>query len=90
MECIYALKQDCHPKYLQMEKQQFAISSTYDHRTLRIMLPVCSATYKQCTGGLVVRWVTTSESPLLYVLHFFAAGGEGCDVGVVEMRGRKE
>ena len=48
--------------------------STYDHRTLKIRLPVRSAIYKQCTGGLVVRWVTTSESPLLYVFvhHFFA------------------
>ncbi|KAF1943682.1 hypothetical protein EJ02DRAFT_342778 [Clathrospora elynae] len=30
-------------------------------------LPVRSAVLKQCTGGLVVRWVATSESPLLYV-----------------------
>ena len=44
--------------------------STYDHRTLKIRLPVRSAIYKQCTGGLVVRWVTTSESPLLYVFVF--------------------
>jgi hypothetical protein len=43
------------------------ISSTYDHRTLKIELPVRSAVLKQCTGGLVVRWVTTSEYPLLYV-----------------------
>ena len=43
---------------------------TYDHRTLKIRLPVRSAIYKQCTGGLVVRWVTTSESPLLYVFAF--------------------
>ena len=42
-------------------------TSTYDHRTMRIRLPVRSAIYKHCTGGLVVRWVTTSESPLLYV-----------------------
>ena len=50
--------------------------STYDHRTLKIRLPVRSAIYKQCTGGLVVRWVTTSESPLLYVFvhHFFCFG----------------
>ena len=45
--------------------------STYDHRTMRIRLPVRSAIYKHCTGGLVVRWVTTSESPLLYVFAFF-------------------
>ena len=34
------------------------------------MLPVRSAYIKQDTGGSVVRWVTTSESPLLYVFHF--------------------
>ena len=44
---------------------------TYDHRTLKTRLPVRSAIYKQCTGGLVVRWVTTSESPLLYVFFGF-------------------
>jgi hypothetical protein len=43
------------------------MSSTYDHRILRTRLPVRSALFKQDTGGLVVRWVTTSESPLLYV-----------------------
>jgi hypothetical protein len=42
-------------------------SSTYDHTILRARLPVRSALFKQDTGGLVVRWVTTSESPLLYV-----------------------
>jgi hypothetical protein len=42
-------------------------SFTYDHRTLKIELPVRSAVLKQCTGGLVVRWVTTGEYPLLYV-----------------------
>jgi hypothetical protein len=31
---------------------------------------VRSALFKQDTGGLVVRWVTTSESPLLYVFVF--------------------
>src|SRR5690242_19364009 len=40
---------------------------TYDHRTLKTRLPVRSALFKQRTGGLVVRWVTTGESPLLYV-----------------------
>ena len=49
-----------------------AHSFTYDHRTMRIRLPVRSAIYKHCTGGLVVRWVTTSESPLLYVFALFA------------------
>ena len=32
-------------------------------------LPVRSAIYKQCTGGSVVRWVITSEPPLLYVFE---------------------
>jgi hypothetical protein len=39
-------------------------------------LPVRSAVLKQDTGGLVIRWVTTSEYPLLYVFVFccWAAG----------------
>jgi hypothetical protein len=45
--------------------------STYDHRTLKTRLPVRSALFKQRTGGLVVRWVTTSEYPLLYVFELF-------------------
>ncbi|KAF2818388.1 hypothetical protein CC86DRAFT_309405, partial [Ophiobolus disseminans] len=44
--------------------------STYDHRVLKAMLPVRSAIFKQDTGGLVVRWVTTGEYPLLYVFVF--------------------
>jgi hypothetical protein len=43
---------------------------TYDHRILKIELPVRSAVLKQYTGGLVVRWVTTGEYPLLYVFEF--------------------
>jgi hypothetical protein len=48
-------------------------SFTYVHRTLKIELPVRSAVLKQCTGGLVVRWVTTGEYPLLYVFVFACA-----------------
>jgi hypothetical protein len=47
---------------------------------LKIELPVRSAVLKQDTGGLVVRWVTTSEYPLLYVFVFaflFSYDGEG-------------
>jgi hypothetical protein len=58
---------------LLMEQQ--TITSTYDHRTLKIELPVRSAVLKQCTGGLVVRWVTTGEYPLLYVFGFFWSWG---------------
>jgi hypothetical protein len=45
----------------------------YDHRILRRRLPVRSALFKQDTGGLVVRWVITSESPLLYVFAISCA-----------------
>ena len=44
---------------------------TYDHRILNPALPVRSAVLKQDTGGLVVRWVTTGEYPLLYVFDIF-------------------
>jgi hypothetical protein len=50
-----------------------AISFTYDHRALKTRLPVRSALFKQRTGGLVVRWVTTSEYPLLYVVYSFCS-----------------
>ena len=43
---------------------------TYDHRPMDTSRPVRSAEIKHWTGGLVVRWVTTSESPLLYVFLF--------------------
>ncbi|KAF1834298.1 hypothetical protein BDW02DRAFT_498569, partial [Decorospora gaudefroyi] len=43
---------------------------TYDHRQRSTLDPVCSPHDKPLTGGLVVRWVTTSESPLLYVFAF--------------------
>ena len=42
---------------------------------MRTGLPVRSALLKHCTGGLVVRWVTTSEYLLLIVfLPFFKTG----------------
>ena len=56
-----------------------SINTTYDHRTLKTRLPVRSALFKQRTGGLVVRWVTTSEYPLLYV---FGIVFVLCDDGV--------
>jgi hypothetical protein len=37
---------------------------------LKARLPVRSALFKQHTGGLVVRWVTTGESPLLNVFCY--------------------
>jgi hypothetical protein len=47
-------------------------SFTYDHRIMRARLPVRSAIFKHDTGGLVVKWVTISESLLLYVFAFSA------------------
>ncbi|KAH4879652.1 hypothetical protein HBH96_029420 [Parastagonospora nodorum] len=35
--------------------------------TIRTTYPVCSALFKHRTGGLVVKWVTISGSPLLNV-----------------------
>ena len=49
----------------------FVIPSTYDHRVWRTGLPVRSAVLKPHAGRLVVGWVTTSESLLLYVFLFF-------------------
>ena len=46
-------------------------SSTYDHRVWRTGLPVRSAVLKPHAGRLVVGWVTTSESLLLYVSFLF-------------------
>ncbi|PYI10984.1 hypothetical protein BO78DRAFT_304427, partial [Aspergillus sclerotiicarbonarius CBS 121057] len=43
---------------------------TYDHRVWKTGLPVRSAVLKPHAGRLVVGWVTTSESLLLYVFLF--------------------
>ena len=43
------------------------VPSTYDHRVWKTGLPVRSAVLKPHAGRLVVGWVTTSESLLLYV-----------------------
>ena len=45
-------------------------TSTYGHSMMRIGHPVRSAIHKHHRGELVVWWVTTSESSLLYVLLF--------------------
>src|SRR5271155_3678815 len=58
--------------YLTMRLSSFA----NDHRTWKTGLPVRSAVLKPCAGRLVVGWVTTSESLLLFVLHFlWCCGG---------------
>ena len=43
-------------------------SVTYGHSQLKTGHPVRSAIHKQLNGRLVLRWVTTWESLLLYVL----------------------
>ena len=52
-------------------------SSTYGHSQLKTGHPVRSAIHKQLNGRLVLRWVTTWESLLLYVLflHLFLVHG---------------
>jgi hypothetical protein len=45
-------------------------TSTYGHSQLQTGHPVRSAIHKQLNGRLVLRWVTTWESLLLYVLPF--------------------
>ncbi|KAH0360315.1 hypothetical protein KCU65_g9485, partial [Aureobasidium melanogenum] len=42
------------------------------HSQLKTGHPVRSAIHKQLNGRLVLRWVTTWESLLLYVLLFFS------------------
>ncbi|KAG9748769.1 hypothetical protein KCU73_g7000, partial [Aureobasidium melanogenum] len=44
-------------------------SSTYGHSQLKTGHPVRSTIHKQLNGRLVLRWVTTWESLLLYVLY---------------------
>ena len=51
--------------------EKIQILSTYGHSQLKTGHPVRSAIHKQLNGRLVLRWVTTWESLLLYVLHFF-------------------
>ena len=50
--------------------------STYDHRHLRTRDPVCSPIDKQVTARLVVGWVTTSESLVLYVFCFLISSNK--------------
>ena len=55
---------------------------------MKIRLPVRSAIYKHDTGGLVVRWVTTSESPLLYVFDLLFANLDGKDLFLLGRQSR--
>jgi hypothetical protein len=52
-------------------KSKYCDSSTYGHSQLKTGHPVRSAIHKQLNGRLVLRWVTTWESLLLYVLYLF-------------------
>ncbi|KAH0149497.1 hypothetical protein KCU67_g11035, partial [Aureobasidium melanogenum] len=44
----------------------------YGHSQLKTGHPVRSAIHKQLNGRLVLRWVTTWESLLLYVFAFYS------------------
>jgi hypothetical protein len=61
-----------HPSCMKLE----ATSITYGHRSQRIPVPVRSLIDKLRIGGLVVRLVTTGESPLLYVFVSLSFFGE--------------
>ena len=50
--------------------QRQSMTFTYGHSQLKTGHPVRSAIHKQLNGRLVLRWVTTWESLLLYVLFF--------------------
>ncbi|KAG9903942.1 hypothetical protein KCU98_g22385, partial [Aureobasidium melanogenum] len=45
-------------------------TSTYGHSQLKTGHPVRSAIHKQLNGRLVLRWVTTWESLLLFIFLF--------------------
>ncbi|KEQ80464.1 hypothetical protein M438DRAFT_385940, partial [Aureobasidium pullulans EXF-150] len=47
------------------------LTITYGHSQLKTGHPVRSAIHKQLNGRLVLRWVTTWESLLLYVYFVF-------------------
>ncbi|KAG9847041.1 hypothetical protein KCV05_g5875, partial [Aureobasidium melanogenum] len=51
------------------QKLSRSVECTYGHSQLKTGHPVRSAIHKQLNGRLVLRWVTTRESLLLYVLH---------------------
>jgi hypothetical protein len=53
---------------------------TYGHSQLKTGHPVRSAIHKQLNGRLVLRWVTTWESLLLYVLFCFASCFSFCTI----------
>ncbi|KAJ5425427.1 L-lysine 2-3-aminomutase [Penicillium sp. CMV-2018d] len=52
-----------------MKRAPLLLDDTYDHRVWKTGLPVRSAVLKPHAGELVVGWVTTSESSLLYSLN---------------------
>ncbi|KAG9701964.1 hypothetical protein KCU59_g23236, partial [Aureobasidium melanogenum] len=55
-----------YTKVFQGKKFNLPVSFTYGHSQLKTGHPVRSAIHKQLNGRLVLRWVTTWESLLLY------------------------
>jgi hypothetical protein len=62
-----SLRATTTPIFSANKKFNIPETATYDHRQRKTLDPVRSPHDKPLTGGLVVRWVTTGESPLLYV-----------------------
>ncbi|KAH0015677.1 hypothetical protein KCU78_g8118, partial [Aureobasidium melanogenum] len=57
------------------------------HSQLKTGHPVRSAIHKQLNGRLVLRWVTTWESLLLYVLHqLFASLSTPCGHALIRLQ----
>ena len=54
-------------KEMPLNRENIRNISTYDHKTRNTEDPVRSPVHKSGTDGLVLRWVTTGESLLLYV-----------------------
>jgi hypothetical protein len=72
-----------------LSEVEVLVEESIDERSAGFITQVAvrSAIYKQCTGGLVVRWVTTSESPLLYIFDYLFFCVVGCVIVVVRLIG---
>ena len=59
----------CSPSSAPVLPKTVELGTIVEHGEETTRLPVRSALFKQRTGRLVVRWVTTSEYPLLHVFY---------------------
>ncbi|KEQ99377.1 hypothetical protein AUEXF2481DRAFT_35282 [Aureobasidium subglaciale EXF-2481] len=65
------------------------VACTYGHSQLKTGHPVRSAIHKQLNGRLVLRWVTTWESLLLYVLRLFWSSDKPVPDGMMPSKQRR-